>query len=97
MDGMLVEAMGKHVMKPCFLLCILKLIFRWRVDDVGNQEDNNSSLHHLLAQLKPYTQYAFYVKTYIVATERSGAQSPIYYFRTLPDGKVFFSILLYRQ
>lgn len=57
----------------------------WRVDDVGNQEDNNSPLHHLLAQLKPYTQYAFYVKTYTIATERNGAQSSIYYFRTHPD------------
>ncbi|KAB0801173.1 hypothetical protein PPYR_05527 [Photinus pyralis] len=57
----------------------------WRVDDVGNQEDNNSPLHHLLAQLKPYTQYAFYVKTYTIATERNGAQSTIYYFRTHPD------------
>ncbi|PNF35477.1 Insulin-like receptor [Cryptotermes secundus] len=38
----------------------------------------------ILTHLKPYTQYAFYVKTYTIATERSGAQSPIQYFRTLP-------------
>lgn len=57
------------------------------MDDVSNQEDNNSSVHYLLAQLKPYTQYAYYVKTYTVATERFGAQSNISYFRTSPDGK----------
>nr|CDI30232.1 Insulin Receptor [Blattella germanica] len=38
----------------------------------------------LLPHLKPYTQYAFYVKTYTIATERTGARSDIQYFRTLP-------------
>ncbi|XP_066590355.1 insulin-like receptor isoform X2 [Prorops nasuta] len=42
-------------------------------------------LIHILTQLKPYTQYAFYVKTYTIATERSGAQSKVRYFTTLPD------------
>lgn len=37
-----------------------------------------------LLQLKPYTQYAYYVKTYTISTERSGAQSQLKYFTTLP-------------
>lgn len=65
----------------------------WKVDDVSipknyssesNQLERNVQTH-FLSQLKPYTQYAYYVKTYTIATERSGAQSKLTYFRTLPD------------
>jgi insulin receptor len=38
----------------------------------------------ILAMLKPFTQYAYYVKTYTISTERSGAQSKLQYFTTLP-------------
>lgn len=69
----------------------------WKVDDVsastnntetskfnsGRQEKNVHT--HYLSQLKPYTQYAYYVKTYTIATERSGAQSNLTYFRTMPE------------
>lgn len=55
----------------------------WRLDDVTAQ--NQTMLVYILTQLKPHTQYAFYVKTYTIATERSGAQSPIQYARTKPD------------
>ncbi|KDR13786.1 hypothetical protein L798_12081, partial [Zootermopsis nevadensis] len=51
----------------------------WHVEDMPV----NANIA-ILTHLKPYTQYAFYVKTYTIATERSGAQSPIQYFRTLP-------------
>ncbi|XP_039275988.1 insulin receptor [Nilaparvata lugens] len=69
----------------------------WRVIDVSPlekdnetttlNEDKNKTKHmsQLITQLKPYTQYAFYVKTYTIASENSGAQSPIIYFRTEPD------------
>lgn len=66
----------------------------WKVDDVSPSETyspgfkNNTEvkqfLTHILTKLKPYTQYAFYIKTYTIATERSGAQSEITYFTTLP-------------
>ncbi|XP_014295647.1 insulin-like receptor [Microplitis demolitor] len=59
----------------------------WRVDDVASESSNESSnliITALLTQLKPYTQYAFFVKTYTIATERSGAQSKVQYFTTLP-------------
>ncbi|RZF38993.1 hypothetical protein LSTR_LSTR003736 [Laodelphax striatellus] len=70
----------------------------WRVIDVSPlekeenetatlSEDKNTTKHmsQLITQLKPYTQYAFYVKTYTIASENSGAQSNIIYFRTEPD------------
>ncbi|XP_011648405.1 insulin-like peptide receptor isoform X2 [Pogonomyrmex barbatus] len=65
----------------------------WRVEDVSAEsttpQPQNSSepvYHtHILTLLKPYTQYAYYVKTYTIATERSGAQSKVKYFTTLPD------------
>lgn len=63
----------------------------WQVDDVSASENpaakdgEKQEINHILTRLKPYTQYAFYVKTYTVATEKSGAQSPIQYFRTEPD------------
>lgn len=70
----------------------------WKVDDVA--ANTNASLMetskfpgqlekrvhtHYLSQLKPYTQYAYYVKTYAIATERSGGQSNLTYFRTMPE------------
>ena len=63
--------------------------FRWRVDDVSPEKDGDDSQNYILTKLKPFTQYAFYVKTYTIATEKSGAQSPIQYFWTFPDGKLF--------
>ncbi|XP_076760117.1 insulin-like receptor-like [Xylocopa sonorina] len=70
----------------------------WKVDDVSASTNSTlidsakfgsgreMSVHsHYLSQLKPYTQYAYYVKTYTIATERSGAQSNLTYFRTLPE------------
>lgn len=68
----------------------------WRVEDVSAEIPTPPSyndtmlqrpivLTHILTQLKPYTQYAYYVKTYTIATERSGAQSKVKYFTTLPD------------
>ncbi|XP_014256336.1 insulin-like receptor [Cimex lectularius] len=66
----------------------------WRVDDIApmaedekrklEKEGQELWLKFVLTRLKAYTQYAFYVKTYTIATERSGAQSPILYFRTAP-------------
>ncbi|BES91403.1 tyrosine-protein kinase receptor [Nesidiocoris tenuis] len=56
----------------------------WRVEDVST-DNKDEWINHLLARLKPFTQYAFYVKTYTIATEESGAQSEIQYFRTAPD------------
>jgi len=53
----------------------------WRVEDVSAEsttpqphngtESQESVYHtHILTLLKPYTQYAYYVKTYTIATER---------------------------
>lgn len=48
----------------------------------------------LITGLKPYTQYAYYVKTYTMASESNGAQSDIDYFRTMP-GSRFFRIIVF--
>ncbi|XP_055689522.1 insulin-like receptor isoform X2 [Lutzomyia longipalpis] len=56
----------------------------WKVDDVGRENYTQTSISYPLARLEPYTQYAYYVKTYTVATEQMGAQSDIIYFRTRP-------------
>lgn len=71
----------------------------WSVHDVAPPDDRDDFQDpssprtepvaiHILTNLKPYTQYAFYVKTYTVARGTQsvrGAQSRIQYFRTLPD------------
>ncbi|GAB0095553.1 Insulin-like receptor [Sergentomyia squamirostris] len=54
----------------------------WTVDDVGRNPDKVTPYTYPLPRLEPYTQYAYYVKTYTVATEQMGAQSDIMYFRT---------------
>uniref|UniRef100_A0AAR5PW78 Tyrosine-protein kinase receptor n=2 Tax=Dendroctonus ponderosae TaxID=77166 RepID=A0AAR5PW78_DENPD len=56
----------------------------WRVEDEANNLDQ-PVIKHTLNNLKPYTQYAFFVKTYTIATEKNGAQSDINYFRTKPS------------
>lgn len=55
----------------------------WRVEDV-NKEDNNKHLTAFMAKLQPNTQYAYYVKTYTIASEKVGGQSRIYYLKTRP-------------
>lgn len=51
-------------------------------EDDSSKNESNVSMHHIITQLEPDTQYAFYVKTYTV--ESIGSQSAIQYFRTLP-------------
>ena len=71
----------------------------WSVHDVAAPDERDEfpdpssakavpASTHILTYLKPYTQYAFYVRTYTVARGAQsvrGAQSKIQYFRTLPD------------
>lgn len=56
----------------------------WKPDDLtdfGFTGKNSALLTHL----SPYTQYAFYIKTYTIAKEPNGGQSDIHYFRTKAD------------
>lgn len=65
--------------------------YGWRViyvpyDTAGNSTvlaSHPGNLVQFLPRLEPFTQYAFYVKTY--TTTNTGGQSMIKYFRTLPD------------
>lgn len=56
----------------------------WKADDVTEFPRNYSKIHILVSHLKPYTQYAYYIKTYTVASEIIGGQTKIQYFRTNP-------------
>lgn len=56
----------------------------WQIDDVVDNERNSAIITILLPFLKPYTQYAFFVRTYTVAYEQKGGLSDIQYFTTLP-------------
>jgi insulin receptor len=56
----------------------------WNVEDV-NDFTLTAKVTQPLTKLEPYTQYAYYVKAYTVATEGTGAQSLISYFTTKPD------------
>ncbi|XP_059487087.1 insulin-like receptor [Neocloeon triangulifer] len=58
----------------------------WMVDDEPPSPDS-AQVNHLIGHLKPYTQYAYYIKTYMLSSRHSkaqGAQSPLQYFRTKP-------------
>lgn len=57
----------------------------WKVEDVTNVSLNSSVIDVFLTHLKPYTQYAYYIKTYTIASEQRGGQTHIQYFRTNPD------------
>jgi len=56
----------------------------WSVEDV-NDFSHSEKISQPLTKLEPYTQYAYYVKAYTLATEKTGAQSEISYFTTKPD------------
>ena len=61
----------------------------WKIDyyEATDEEEFHNST---LSSLKPFTQYALYIKTYTIASERRGAQSDIIYFTTKPDSKIHF-------
>lgn len=56
----------------------------WQVDDVVDENRNSTPIPILVTHLKPYTQYAFYIRTYTVASEQRGGITPIKYFKTNP-------------
>jgi len=56
----------------------------WRVDDTTTFDRRKPMVQIILTNLKPFTQYAYYVKTYTIASEPYGGQTDILYFRTLP-------------
>lgn len=56
----------------------------WKLDDISDS-DPGDTVNKLLTQLKPFTQYAYYVKTYTLASEGVGGQSQIQYFTTAPS------------
>ena len=61
----------------------------WKVDDYEASADNEDKfITHIIPGLKPFTQYALYIKTYTIASETKGAQSNIIYFKTQQDSEI---------
>lgn len=56
----------------------------WRVEDVTHFDRSRDIVQIILTNLKPYTQYAYYVETYTIASETHGGRSDIQYFTTRP-------------
>lgn len=61
----------------------------WNLVYVEFARSDDPILNQTIHNLKPFTQYALYMKTYTIATksETKGAISNITYFTTLPDRK----------
>ena len=58
----------------------------WKTRDMLNTPNKNSScITSLLVQLRPWTQYAVFVKTYTTSNTQFGARSKLIYFRTAPS------------
>lgn len=60
----------------------------WRVAYVvlnSIQSTTADRMSHDIIHLKPFTQYAYYVKSYATASATEEGRSPIQYFRTYPD------------
>lgn len=57
----------------------------WKTEDITTFDRNAPIVQIVLTNLKPYTQYAYYVKTFTIASEPYGGQSNIHYFRTSPS------------
>lgn len=61
---------------------------KWKVAYVvltTNHSTTASRMSHNVTHLKPFTQYAYYVKSYVTASAAEEGRSPIQYFRTYPD------------
>lgn len=56
----------------------------WQIDDITDNNRNSTPITVFATSLKPYTQYAYFIRTYTVASEQRGGLSPIKYFRTAP-------------
>ncbi|XP_075146426.1 insulin-like receptor [Haematobia irritans] len=51
-------------------------------DDSWIVSEPSKQINHLYSELKPFTRYAFYVKTMTISSERHNAQSHIHHFTT---------------
>lgn len=62
-------------------------IDNWRVAYVvlNSHVEDVTTISYNITRLKPFTQYAYYVKTYATASATQEGRSSIQFFRTLPD------------
>lgn len=57
----------------------------WALDEIEDNYQNGTTITHILTQLKPDTQYAYFVRTYTVDDELLNGLSEIHYFKTQPE------------
>lgn len=55
------------------------------MDDITSFDRNAEQFPVFMSRLEPYTQYAYYIKTYTIASEPYGGQTGIQYLTTDPD------------
>lgn len=73
----------------------------WEVKEVSvdDQSINSTHVEYLLMGLKPFTDYAVYVKTYTIRSTLQGAdkggQSALHYFVTMPTSKLLIAAYIY--
>lgn len=56
----------------------------WQIEYINDKNRNSTPITIFAFNLEPYTQYAYYIRTYTVASEQRGGLSPIKYFLTAP-------------
>lgn len=57
----------------------------WQVEDITDFDREADMFPVFMTRLRPFTQYAYFIKTYTIASEPYGGQSEIQYFTTEPD------------
>lgn len=57
----------------------------WQTEDLTTFDRRAPTVQIPLTNLKPYTQYAYYVTTFTIISVPDGGQSDILYFRTEPS------------
>lgn len=58
----------------------------WKLEDISKKDDSYNMTHDtvLIGGLMPNRLYAYFIKTYTIASEKMGGQTAVQYFRTRP-------------
>lgn len=63
---------------------VCSLRFSWRVEDITIDQAKGTHFNVLLSRLTPFTTYAYYIRTYTIASQMDGGQTDIQYLTTDP-------------
>lgn len=67
-----------------YIFIINILFYSWKVEDV-QYDKSQDTFDTVITRLRPYTQYAYYIKAFTISNTKIGGQTDIHYFRTLSD------------